>query len=115
MNDTYGHAAGDALLKSLAKIFMESTAGRGECARWGGEEFLFMLPDINGDDAQSFLDDLRHKIKHTDFNCEGNQINITMTFGLEEWGMGQTYDQTIEAADEKLYYGKAHGRDQVVF
>ena len=115
VNDTYGHAAGDSLLKSLAKIFMESTVGRGECARWGGEEFLFLLPDMNGDDAQSFLDDLRHKIKHTEFSCEGNLIHITMTFGLEEWGMGQTYDQTIEAADAKLYYGKAHGRNMVVF
>ncbi len=115
VNDTYGHAAGDALLKQLSKIFMETTAGKGEVARWGGEEFLFMLPDMNGDEAQSFLDDLRLKIKRTEFPCEGNNIKITMTFGLEEWGIGQTYDKIIEAADEKLYYGKEHGRDQVVF
>ena len=115
VNDTYGHAAGDDLLKELARIFMRETEGKGDVARWGGEEFLFLLPDMNGDEAMQLLDDLRDKIKKTEFNCEGNLIHITMTFGLEEWGNGQTYDQTIERADEKLYYGKNHGRNQVVF
>lgn len=115
VNDTYGHAAGDDLLKQLAEIFRQRMKGKGRVARWGGEEFLFLYLGMNGDQADVELEEIRKEIKRTEFRSGDQVIRVTMTFGLEEHNMGDPYEQSISAADEKLYRGKENGRDQVVF
>lgn len=115
VNDTYGHAAGDDLLKQLAEIFKEYMRDKGRVARWGGEEFLFLFLGMNGDQADFELEELRKKIKKTEFRSGDTSIRVTMTFGMEEYNIGDSYEQAISAADEKLYQGKENGRDQVVF
>ena len=114
VNDTYGHDAGDAVLAFLSRVFREEMADSGIAARWGGEEFLFLITGMNGDYALMLLERLRHRIQHSDIPFGEKTMHVTMTFGVEEFGRGATLDQVIEAADRKLYMGKSRGRNQVV-
>ncbi|MBO6132758.1 MAG: GGDEF domain-containing protein [Lachnospiraceae bacterium] len=115
INDTYGHEAGDLVLKSVAAIFKKKMEGYGHVARWGGEEFLFVFLGINGDEAVMILEELRNEIKQSEFNHNDTIIKCTMTFGLEEYNHTETIEHSIDDADKKLYLGKESGRDQVVF
>ena len=115
INDTYGHDAGDYVLETLAKIMNEFMDGKGMVARWGGEEFLFSLENINGDYAFEEMSKLLHLIERYEFSFEGTPINVTMTFGLEEYDDNIGIDKVITKADEKLYMGKEQGRNRVIY
>ena len=115
VNDTYGHEAGDFILQTLAEEFKNFMKARGFVARWGGEEFLFVLPRMNGDEAMAVLDELRLVIKNKEYVYKEHTIKLTMTFGIEEFSKITGVEKTIEEADKKLYLGKQNGRDQVVF
>ena len=114
VNDTYGHDAGDEVLKALADLFREFMNERGEVARWGGEEFLFVMVGMNGDDAFYMLENLCKKIAKQTIHAGEQDLHVTMTFGIEECGREQSMEDALEAADRKLYMGKARGRNQVV-
>ena len=115
VNDTYGHDAGDHVLATLSALFRDYMEDKGFVVRWGGEEFLFCFKNHNGDDAMIHVDELRQMIKKTDCNFGGNTINVTMTFGVEEYYNLLGLEDTIKKADEKLYLGKEQGRDRVVY
>lgn len=115
VNDTYGHDCGDYVLKTVSSYFSKYMDGKGEICRWGGEEFLFAFSDKNADDVFVMLNDMRHAIKHMQFEFNGIKFNVTMTFGLEEYTPYAQLDATIKKADEKLYLGKESGRDKVVY
>ena len=115
VNDTWGHDCGDLVLKQIAEIFKKEMNGANLPCRWGGEEFLLLFPGCNGDEAYERLLEIRDKIKAMVVEYEGSEIRVTMTFGLTEHGFNSPLDVTIQEADEKLYYGKNHGRDQIVF
>ena len=115
VNDTYGHEAGDAVLVQMANLFKEDMGDDGFVARWGGEEFLFVYTRMNGDDAAMKLNDLKKKISGTVFKYNTIEMNLTMTFGLQEYDFRSSIDDIVNAADEKLYLGKTQGRNQVVF
>ncbi len=115
VNDTYGHAAGDELLKILADVFRNFMKGRGMVARWGGEEFLFLFLGENGDQTKIDLEDMRQMIEKKEFDLGNAKIHATMTFGMQEWNIGESYEHTISEADKKLYQGKEQGRNRVVF
>ena len=89
--------------------------GRGVAARWGGEEFLFCFEGINGRQAYIILESLRMQIEKKKFMYKDHIINITVTFGLEEYSQIIGTEATISKADVKLYEGKASGRNKVVF
>lgn len=114
INDTYGHDAGDYVLKSLSSIMEEYMEGRGKLARWGGEEFLLVF-DKNGDDAFIDVEGLRRKIEYTKLEYEDYPINVTMTFGVEEYSPTYEVEKSIDKADKKLYQGKVAGRNRVVY
>ena len=114
VNDVYGHEAGDFVLVELSKLLKEEMKELGTVARWGGEEFLFIFENINGDFAYSKLEYIRHKIHHMDLEYKGEHISVSMTFGLEEYD-SEGLDAVISAADKKLYEGKSGGRNKVVF
>lgn len=115
INDTYGHEAGDYVLETLAKIMNEFMEGKGTVARWGGEEFLFSFENINGDYAFEHMSKLLHLIERYVFTYDGTDLNVTMTFGIEEYDSNEGLDKTISKADEKLYMGKSQGRDRVIY
>ncbi len=115
INDTYGHDAGDFILSEIAGIFKEYMKGTGYVARWGGEEFLFVLPRVNGDEGLKILDGLRRTIEQKEFSFEGTPIKVTMTFGIDEYSEISGIERTIAEADKKLYIGKQSGRNRVIF
>lgn len=114
-NDTYGHECGDLVLRQLA-VLMEKTLGaKGKAGRWGGEEFLIVFPNLNGDEAAGALEELQAKIRSQEIDYNGEKVSLTMTFGLVEYDYKKAIDHTIKEADDKLYMGKESGRNRVVF
>ena len=115
VNDTYGHEGGDVVLKGLSKCFLEETKDIGYVCRWGGEESLFILPNMNGDEALEFIEKIRRKIKTIPFNLNNTEFHVSMTFGVQEHDFRDSIDTSIDNADRKLYIGKSSGRDQVIY
>ncbi len=114
VNDTYGHDVGDVVLKEVAAL-MTRMCSDAFVARWGGEEFLIIYMDHNGDQAFIKLEELRRAIQRMEINTCGHDIKITMTFGLSEYDFEKDGETAIKEADERLYQGKANGRNQVVY
>ncbi|MCD7716887.1 MAG: GGDEF domain-containing protein [Lachnospiraceae bacterium] len=115
VNDTYGHDCGDAVLKWLSSHLTQMIEGKGQICRYGGEEFLLYFPDMNGDEADVTLNELLLLLARTPFEWNDNQLQISMTFGVEEYDFHSNLEEMIKKADEKLYAGKGQGRNQVVF
>lgn len=115
VNDSYGHDTGDYVLKELAEMFRENMRGRGMAARWGGEEFLFCFEGMSGQQAYLILESLRMQIEKKRFLYKDQTLNISMTFGLEEYSQIVGIEATIAKADTKLYQGKSSGRNKVIF
>lgn len=110
-NDTYGHNFGDYVLVHLCEL-MQQTCEKCTIARWGGEEFL-----IYGDSSvsrEAVLENLRSAVATTPFEFQGQSVNVTITIGTAEYVKEQSIDAWFQAADEKLYYGKNHGKNMVV-
>ena len=115
VNDNYGHDIGDEVLKKIAGVFKEEIQGNNFVARWGGEEFLLVFPQCNGDEAYIVLEQIRKKIKEIEIKKDDLVFGVTMTFGIAEYDFQQGLNATIKEADEKLYIGKEKGRDIIIF
>ena len=115
INDTYGHDAGDEVLKAVARLFMDKMKTCGRVCRWGGEEFLFVFYGKNGDAAYDALREIYNEIHRLTVSYENEEIRITVTFGLEEYDKNDGMEAAIRRADEKLYQGKESGRDKIVY
>lgn len=115
VNDTYGHDAGDEVLRTLSRLFCSVLEENCEICRWGGEEFLFVFRGKNIDEAQFLLSELLDRIRHTPILYQKTLIQITMTFGIEEFDRDYTMDSVIQEADRKLYLGKQSGRNQIIY
>ncbi len=113
VNDTYGHNAGDEVLKAVANTLKNSMQGNGFAGRWGGEEFLVGFDKVGMYDAANHLWNTLEKIREMTVFTEGYEIKVTMTFGVVD-GKKTDVETLVETADAKLYYGKQHGRNQVV-
>ncbi|NLK03267.1 MAG: diguanylate cyclase [Clostridiales bacterium] len=114
VNDTYGHECGDKVLASFSKIFKNNTRKQDSISRWGGEEFLLLLPDTNQDQGYLLAEKLRTIIERTGFYKDSVKIQLTITFGVSTIRAGQTVNELISEADEALYEGKRRGRNCVV-
>ncbi len=115
VNDTYGHDCGDAVLKWLSSHLEKMIEGKGQICRFGGEEFLLYFPDRNGDEAAVILKEFILMLERTPFEWQGKKLQISMTFGVEEYDFHSDLESLLKKADEKLYLGKEQGRNQVVF
>lgn len=119
VNDTYGHNAGDYVLKAVASIIQSKCNGMVVC-RWGGEEFL-LSGEADGTDEDAVrklckdLDNIRKSIGNYDFSYEGNKFRITLTMGMSLYGEGETIEDWIDCADKKLYSGKMSGKNKLVY
>lgn len=113
-NDCYGHDCGDEVLKQLSALFIDYMDGKGEVARWGGEEFLFVFADSDLNQSVIFMENLVHKIRLMSVMYGGENLRITMTFGVTQLDSSQTIDSCISNADRKLYNGKQNGRNRIV-
>ena len=115
VNDQNGHECGDAVLKAVANYLKDYMQDKGTVCRWGGEEFLFLFPDTNGDQATSHIFDINEKISYLPIVYNDETLHITMTFGVEEYDFHSSSSELIKRADDKLYLGKEQGRNTVIY
>ncbi len=115
VNDTYGHDTGDVVLKSISDTFRTKLPPDTFISRWGGEEFLLIFPNMNGDEAGTALEILRQKIKGLVFDGGSEKFTVSLTYGLVEYDFHSDITTLLKEADEKLYIGKESGRDRVIF
>ncbi len=115
VNDTYGHNCGDIVLKEVAFLMRDFMEGKGKVGRWGGEEFLFVFYNMNGEQVERDLYDLQGRLRRLVVNYENYSFNVTLTFGVAEYSPKRDVLDTIEEADRKLYMGKQAGRNVIVF
>ena len=118
VNDTYGHNVGDAVLVHISdlmkKCARETAANEIEAFRWGGEEFIILIPDAGVDEAKVFAESLRKLIEESECYSEGNHVNVTMSFGVAAIDREGELAESIKKADDNLYSAKQQGRNRVV-
>ncbi len=113
INDTYGHLAGDRVLKILAKQISGQLGDENFVARYGGEEFTILMPGLSLQEAEALLTQVREKIEHCPFHFKEKQVQITMSFGLSEFSEADTPEKVFDRADKALYQAKEGGRNKV--
>lgn len=114
-NDDFGHEAGDEVLKNIGRL-MQSQARMGDIAcRYGGEEFVIILPDSSLSDSWQRMDALRAQINQLNLSSNGKELsNISISGGLVEFPTnGKTSSQLLQAADQALYRAKTAGRNRI--
>ena len=115
LNDTFGHAAGDAALKHVAEVMRRARRRADLAARYGGEEFGAILPGADQQGALQLAERLRRALEKSHVVAEGARLSVTANFGLAVWpGDGADARALIAAADRALYAAKAAGRNRVV-
>jgi diguanylate cyclase (GGDEF)-like protein len=110
INDTHGHGAGDRALRLFAQVAQAALRDADLFGRWGGEEFVFALPDVDRHDAVGVLDRIRVKLAeaHT-----GDHPQFTASFGTTDSSQAESLEQLVQIADSGLYQSKHEGRDRV--
>jgi diguanylate cyclase (GGDEF)-like protein len=113
INDTYGHAAGDVVLRSFAEAVQGQIRGTDAFGRYGGEEFLLMLPETPAPDAVVLSERVRRVIAGLRCVDNGAEISLTVSVGVAEYRLGEAVAQVVARADEALYAAKSLGRNRV--
>lgn len=114
INDTYGHAAGDQVLRKFAQRAQVALRTSDVLARWGGEEFLLLLPDTDLHSAEQVLQRLQAQIADLDFPDIGNGMRVTFSCGLVALGDQEPIDEAVRRADSAMYCAKSAGRNRVL-
>lgn len=114
INDNYGHIVGDYVLKEISVLMTNEFRNDDYIIRWGGEEFLIIVQEINYENLLTKIFDFRKKLKEKNFSYGEFNFNIAMTFGLKKFDSEINFEENIKAVDSALYFGKAKGRDCIV-
>ena len=114
INDTFGHPAGDRVLRAVAEALRSCVRREDTCARWGGEEFLVLLPETDADRAKQVAEKLRKVVENLCVESEGCRMPVTMSFGVGAFLPGLSLMTWLKLVDDALYAAKANGRNQVV-
>lgn len=115
VNDTYSHEAGDVVLQELGRLLRRNIRGGDTACRYGGEEFLLILPEIELDGITQRAEKLRHAAKNMQVTYQQRAVSITISCGIAMLPYhGTSIEQVLNAADNALYQAKSNGRDQVV-
>ncbi|QXI33880.1 GGDEF domain-containing protein [Pseudomonas promysalinigenes] len=113
INDSYGHLAGDKVLKIVADQLRKRLRPRDFIARFGGEEFVLLLPQTSPAAASQVAEAMRAAIEACPFHFKGERVVITTSIGLSAWRSGERGDQVLKRADAALYRAKDLGRNRV--
>ncbi|HWX24232.1 MAG TPA: sensor domain-containing diguanylate cyclase, partial [Vicinamibacteria bacterium] len=115
LNDTFGHPAGDAVLKNVAQVLLRHLRRGDQAARYGGEEFAVILPGTDEEGAVHLADRIRAALEKSQVTVEGTRMGVTASFGAAVWPRdGATLEALLAAADRALYAAKQGGRNRVV-
>lgn len=112
LNDHHGHGMGDLVLKDIASLLRSKLREQDALCRWGGEEFVMLLPDTDLNEALRVAERARQSIDQTIIEAQGATLHVTVTIGVAR--VGDDLDQAIDAADQAMYEGKRAGRNRVV-
>ena len=114
INDRFGHDAGDGVLARVADVIRTTVRKQDVTARWGGEEFLILLPDTDREGGMVAMEKVRAAVAAERFTWDGTSVDVSITIGLSELRATMDLDEALRRADEALYRGKDDGRDTVV-
>ena len=113
INDTYGHAAGDKVLKKAANIVRQTIRSYDLIGRYGGEEFVLLITDLDETMAYNQMERIRENMEHGVTDHEGIEIKITCSIGLAKFEKNDTLDSSVNKADKAMYAAKSAGRNLV--
>jgi len=114
VNDAYGHQAGDAVLKEVAARVSTTVRPYDSVGRYGGEEFLVILPGCDEPRAQIVAERLCCVVSREVVHTSAAEISVTLSLGLALSAQGETSERLVHAADRALYEAKRNGRNRVV-
>lgn len=109
INDTYGHDCGDLVLKKVSEIMQSNTRKQDVISRWGGEEFLLMLPETDVDGGRNVAEKIQAAIAADAIHYGEKEILVTITLGVAEFDFDLDVDENIKRADKAMYIGKQIG------
>jgi diguanylate cyclase (GGDEF)-like protein len=113
VNDNYGHATGDLVLKTFASILRRDLRSIDVAGRWGGEEFVVLMPDTSLADALAVIERIRVIVSQQSFPSPADRLEVTMSAGLAEFdGTTQDPEHIVAQADKALYEAKRLGRNR---
>jgi len=113
INDGYGHLAGDKVLKIIAGQLKKRLRPSDFIARFGGEEFVFLLPHTQMEEGLALLERLRAAIEQCPFHFKGEPVTITVSMGITTFRLGERSDVVLKRADQALYRAKDEGRNRI--
>ncbi|AFJ01503.1 diguanylate cyclase (GGDEF) domain-containing protein [Methylophaga frappieri] len=119
INDKFGHELGDMVLKVVAKVLKKGARKTDVCSRWGGEEFLLIVPDLALESAEQMVERILHEVRAIPWQTHlpGNNLDftvineITFSAGMTVFQTNESFDETIKRADDALYQAKQAGRN----
>jgi two-component system cell cycle response regulator len=116
INDTYGHQAGDAVLRQFARVLRHEAREIDRVGRYGGEEFILLLPGTTDEAAAVFAERVREAVDGQPFTFPGGSLTLTVSSGVASWPHPDiaSSDALVKAADDALYVAKETGRNRVV-
>jgi len=114
VNDTYGHKAGDKVLKTVAQLLIKSIRKTDFLARYGGEEFIMLLPGTKQEETMTLVNKLREKVSSCGFRYHGSAVKISISCGVSSFNDDDTLEHVFERADKALYQAKKNGRNQCI-
>ncbi len=114
-NDQYGHDCGDFVLVAVADSIENMLRRDDHVGRWGGEEFIIILPETSAEKAAQVVEMIRQNLGANHFNYKGNEHHVTMTFGVSMCNHNKDIDKTIKDADAAMLQGKKSGKNKVIF
>lgn len=113
-NDAHGHKAGDLVLKSLADVFTSYSRAGDVACRYGGEEFLILMPGADLEITTRRAEDWRRACEQTRIEYEGKTLSVTLSFGVAVFPLqARTSDEALKLADDALCLSKTKGKNQV--
>ncbi|RFF27352.1 MULTISPECIES: GGDEF domain-containing protein [unclassified Wenzhouxiangella] len=113
VNDRFGHSTGDAVLSEIGRILRSNIRVEDRAVRWGGEEFLILLPATGRDEAMAVAEKIRSIIAESPLHCDGHEVPVTISFGVAAFNGESDVADLIKRADAAMYRAKRKGRNRV--
>ncbi|MBL7139967.1 MAG: sensor domain-containing diguanylate cyclase [Planctomycetes bacterium] len=113
VNDRFGHPGGDAVLQNLAAVLLETVRSVDLPGRWAGDEFLVILPDTTGVQAEQLARRLRGRVHNQPVRVDSREVQTSLSIGVAEHADDETADAILRRVDEALYTAKEGGRDRI--